>query len=106
MRLMIAATFALLSVASAQSPLPPVQAKPLPPEKGKANGKAYFDQYDFGGQLLALQDPTAPPATPTAKPPTGPMGQQPNGVPPGYKPKSDVRLTETAEQAVRMNEQW
>ena len=104
MRFLIAATFALVSLASPQS-LPPVQPKRLPPEKGKPNAKAYIDQYDFGGQLLALQEPAAVPAT-SQKPPAGPIGPQPNGVPPGYKPKSDVRLTETAEQAVRMNEQW
>src|SRR4051794_11265187 len=86
MRLIIAATFALLSVASAQSPLPPVQLKRLPPEKGKANAKAYVDQYDFGGQLLALQDPEL---APTAFPPKPATGPQLNGVPPGYNPKSD-----------------
>src|SRR3954449_6450901 len=54
MRILIAATFTLVSVAIGQSPLAPVQPKRLPPEKGKANAKAYIDQYDFGGQLLAL----------------------------------------------------
>jgi type IV secretion system protein VirB9 len=106
MRLLIAATFALGSVALAQPTLPPIQPKRLPPEKGKANAKAYIDQYDFGGQLLALQEPTTAPATTAPNPPAAPTRQQPTGVPPGFRPKSDVHLTETAEQAVRMNDQW
>src|SRR3954463_14051549 len=106
MRILIAATFTLVSVAIGQSPLAPVQPKRLPPEKGKANAKAYIDQYDFGGQLLALQEPTINPAIPTPHPSAPPARQQPSGVPPGYRPRSDVRLTETAEQAVRVNDQW
>src|SRR3954447_20675971 len=98
MRILIAATFTLMSVASAQAPLPPVQPKRLPPEKGKANAKAYIDQYDFGGNLLALQEPTTAPATTSPNPPAPAIGQRSTGVPPGYKPKSDVHLTETAEQ--------
>jgi type IV secretion system protein VirB9 len=91
----------------------PVQAKRLPPEKGKArapdqNG-AYLDRYDFGAQLVALQD-TAHPA-----PNVAPVGQPSAGtapsssiseVPAEFHPKTDVQLTQTALEAVQMSEKW
>ena len=67
---------------------PPVQAKRLPPDKS-------LDQYDFAGQLKTLQAAT-PALAPNAE----------SAVPAGFKPKTDVQLTVTAQEAVQMSEKW
>jgi len=97
------------------SPAPPVQAKRLPPEKakGKSSGANdnLIDRYDFGAQIDALQDtnslqrggPTVNPGL--GSPPTAPtIGE--SAVPAGLKPKTDVQLTKTAQEAVQMSEKW
>jgi type IV secretion system protein VirB9 len=84
----------LTSSASAQSNLPPVQAKRLPPEKGAS----LLDSYDFGAQVVALQEPVPPP--PPVTPP------KPTGVPADYQPRTDVPLTATAQEAVKVSEKW
>ena len=79
---------------------PPVQAKRLPPKKGKAG--SLVDQYDFGGQVTALQSTGAiQPSAPLASP--DPLAA---GVPRDFKPRTDVQLTKTAQEAVQMSEQW
>ena len=70
------------------SQAPPVQAKRLPPDKS-------LDQYDFAGQLKTLQAATTALA-PNAE----------SAVPAGFKPKTDVQLTVTAQEAVQMSEKW
>jgi type IV secretion system protein TrbG len=70
------------------SQAPPVQAKRLPPDKSP-------DQYDFAGQLKTLQAAT-PALAPNAE----------SAVPAGFKPKLDVQLTVTAQEAVQMSEKW
>ena len=70
------------------SQAPPVQAKRLPPDKS-------LDHYDFAGQLKTLQAVTPTPA-PNAD----------SAVPSGFKPKTDVELTVTAQEAVQMSEKW
>ena len=70
------------------SQAPPVQAKRLPPDKS-------LDQYDFAGQLKTLQSAT-PALAPNAE----------SAVPAGFKPKTDVQLTVTAQEAVQMSEKW
>ena len=70
------------------SQAPPVQAKRLPPDKS-------LDQYDFAGQLKTLQAAT-PALAPNAE----------SAVPAGFKPKTDVQLTATAQEAVQMSEKW
>jgi P-type conjugative transfer protein TrbG len=70
------------------SQAPPVQAKRLPPDKS-------LDQYDFAGQLKTLQAAT-PSLAPNAE----------SAVPAGFKPKTDVQLTVTAQEAVQMSEKW
>ena len=70
------------------SQAPPVQAKRLPPDKS-------LDQYDFAGQLKTLQAVT-PALAPNAE----------SAVPAGFKPKTDVQLTVTAQEAVQMSEKW
>jgi type IV secretion system protein VirB9 len=111
---------AIASVASAgllaqNSPASPVQAKRLPPEKAKGKSPAtndtLIDRYDFGAQIDALQDtnslqrggatvnpsPGSPPMAPT-------IGE--SAVPAGFRPKTDVQLTKTAQEAVQMSEKW
>jgi type IV secretion system protein VirB9 len=108
--------FTLGLVGSAQQPSgnsPPVQAKRLTPGKGKARpsdpGGAYLDRYDYGAQLVALQDSAPPPTNvaPVVSPPAGAAPASPiSDVPAGYRPKTDVQLTQTAQEAVQMSENW
>jgi len=107
MLLMMTALLGFVAVALAQQPkLPPVQAKRLPPEKGKGSDAAYLDQYDFGAQVIALQQPAPAQSGDGSKPATVAAPQLPNGVPAGFKPRTDVQLTETAQEAVKISEQW
>jgi type IV secretion system protein VirB9 len=91
----------------------PVQTKRLSPEKGTAkppdqNG-VYLDHYDYAAQLVSLQD-TVPPATNAA--PVGPPSARAapaspsSEVPAGFRPITDVQLTQTAQEAVQINEKW
>lgn len=111
-----AIAFAISSGLLAQnSPAPPVQAKRLPPEKpkGKPSGANdnLIDRYDFGAQLNALQDTNSlQRGTQTVNPslasaPTSPTSGE-SAVPAGFKPKTDVQLTKTAQEAVQMSEKW
>ena len=87
---------------------PPVQAKRLPPEKAKPSAKdangAMIDRYDFGAQLSALQDSNAPQKGATTA--SGSAESTKSPVPPDFKPKMDVQLTKTAEEAVQMSAKW
>jgi type IV secretion system protein VirB9 len=117
MRLVEVGLFIVLSVGGAaqqsSGDSAPVQAKRLPPGKGKAkppdqNG-AYLDHYDYGAQLVALQDTAPPPANvaPVVPPPAGAAPASPSSeVPAGYRPKTDVQLTQTVQEAVQMSEKW
>lgn len=97
------------------SPAPPVQAKRLPPEKAKGKSSSandnLIDRYDFGAQIDALQDTKAlqrggPIVNPSlGSSPTAPtIGE--SAVPAGFRPKTDVQLTKTAQEAVQMSEKW
>src|SRR5436305_7378589 len=99
----------------AQTPAPPVQAKRLPPEKSKGkastNSDTLIDRYDFGAQINALQDTnTLQPGSSAVRPMIASNpGSTPIGdstVPAGFKPKTDVELTKTAQEAVQMSEKW
>jgi type IV secretion system protein TrbG len=93
---------------------PPVQAKRLSPEKviqkSPPDNDSLIDRYDFEAQLSVLQDVGA------LKPKSSQVrlaqesGGAPNPaesvVPPGFKTKTDVRLTQTAQDAVQMSENW
>jgi len=96
MRLLV--FLSIISISLAQSGLAPVQAKRLPPEKG-AN---FLDRYDFGAQVVALQEPA--PAIPVVAP--KPAASSAGGVPADSKPRKDVPLTATAQEAVKMSEKW
>jgi type IV secretion system protein VirB9 len=93
---------------------PPVQAKRLPPEKAVGKGvpgnDGFIDRYDFGAQLSALQDVDAfKPKAPQVRPApafNGAPDPTESAVPPGFKPKTDVHLTQTAQDAVQMSEKW
>ena len=88
-----------------ESQAPPVQAKRLPPDKSKrkpATGNdALLDRYDFGAQIKTLQG--ADKSVPSSSTPSS-NGE--SAVPVGFKPKTDVQLTKTAEEAVKMSEKW
>ena len=104
MRLLIALAIAFAAAGFAQdggtpNP-PPVQAKRLPPKKGKPGG--LIDQYNFGDQLSALQD-TGGPRTPAPGASSAPATSI---VPPDFKPRTDVQLSKTAQDAVQMSEKW
>jgi P-type conjugative transfer protein TrbG len=91
MRILKLITFSVVISAcllAQDSQAPPVQAKRLPPDKS-------LDQYDFAGQLKTLQAAT-PALAPNAE----------SAVPAGFKPKTDVQLTVTAQEAVQMSEKW
>jgi type IV secretion system protein TrbG len=104
-----------LTIASAvlaqEVPAPPVQAKRLPPDKAKPvtskTNDALLDRYDFGAQVNTLQGmDTQQPGAAAASPihPSLPNGD--SAVPAGFKPKTDVQLTKTAQEAVQMSEKW
>ncbi|MGJ5814891.1 P-type conjugative transfer protein TrbG [Paludibaculum fermentans] len=111
MRALIISAFAIgtaVVVVGQQNSGPPVQAKRLPPGKtttsGSPGNQTYLDRYDFGAQLFALQSHEA------TNQGAGPMSPSPapvdSIVPPGFKPKTDVPLTRTAQDAVQISEKW
>ena len=75
---------------------PPFQAKRLPPEKTVS-----VDSSELATQLSALQDVLPPTAGHAETPVTSGTS-----VPPGFKPKTDVQLSKTAQDAVQMSEKW
>ena len=89
----------ILPILSAQ---PPAGVKRVPPPP--KNVPPLLQQYDFGGQLRTLEDPNTLPstATPELVTPTGPNG----AVPKDFRPKTDIPLTATALEAVRVSEHW
>ena len=105
-------TLTIASAALAQEvPAPPVQAKRLPPDKAKpvtskAND-ALLDRYDFGAQVNTLQGmDTQQPGAAAASPNHQSLPNGDSAVPAGFKPKTDVELTKTAQEAVQMSEKW
>src|SRR5215469_2524549 len=101
----------LLVAQSPKSPpnsaAPPVQPKRVPasqPPAPKQTGPV-IQNYDFGGQVRVLQDPSAMDAPKVSGPTTG--HAEVDGKPPeGYQPRTDVSLNKTALEAVRMSENW
>jgi P-type conjugative transfer protein TrbG len=85
-------------------PAAPVQAKRVPgqtPPKASNQPSAVLQSYDFGDQLRVLQDPTAMDSQKSASMPAGA-----NAAPKGYQPRSDIPLSSTAIEAVRVSETW
>jgi type IV secretion system protein VirB9 len=90
---------------------PPVQVKRVPaaqtPSQKRDQGDPAVQNYDFGGQLRVLQDPTAIDTTKAAGPTLPGVSPEIDGkVPKGFQPRTDVPLNPTAVEAVRMSETW
>lgn len=90
-----------LSVVPILTGQPPVEIKRLPPPD---NIPPLLQQYDFGAQLRTLEDPIQLPSN--GKPQIASLGASNPTVPKDYHPKSDVQLTATALEAVRVSESW
>jgi type IV secretion system protein VirB9 len=88
-------------------PAPSVPAKRAPAAQtsGQTQAKEPLQQYDFGGQLKILQDPTGMDASkpvPAPRPAAGGDGKALKG----FQPPADVPLNSTALDAVRVSESW
>ena len=109
--ILITLTSALSAGLRAESGPPPVQAKRLPPEKGKPSGKdangKIIDRYDFGAQITLSKIQTLH-RSGRHEPPVvrADRRRQVRRFRPGFKPKTDVQLTKTAQEAVQMSEKW
>lgn len=90
-------SFSAVAQQSGSAALPPFQAKRLPAEKSVG--------------LVGLSDATQIPAIPQShsSPPIHldtSNGASVLSVPPGFKPRTDVQLNQTAQDAVQMSEKW
>jgi type IV secretion system protein VirB9 len=101
-----------IALPAQQSPASPDQTKRLPPGKTRAGNPIstpLLDQYDFGAQISALQSDGSIQRGEVVKPivatPVSPALVE-SGVPAGFRPKTDVQLTPTAQEAVQMSEKW
>jgi type IV secretion system protein VirB9 len=66
-----------------------------------------IQNYDYGGQLRVLQEPTAMDPTKASGPALPGVSPEIDGkVPKGFQPRPDVPLNPTALEAVRMSETW
>jgi P-type conjugative transfer protein TrbG len=85
---------------------PPVERKRVPPSFETV--PPLLQQYDFGAQLRTLEDPINLPINTRddVKPQLAAPGAANQTVPKDYRPKSDVPLTATALEAVRVSESW
>jgi type IV secretion system protein TrbG len=109
-RIVLIVTLASARILSAQSQTPtqpPVGVKRVPPaapgQTTPKNVPPLLQQYDFGGQLRALDGSGLPSdVKPELLVPGGPTGTAPKD----FRPKSDVPLTATALEAVRVSERW
>jgi type IV secretion system protein VirB9 len=117
-RFAVLATTAAASLLFGQSPAipasasaPPVQVKRVPADPPSQETPSQvpplLQKYDFEGQLRALQDPTAMDAPKLVVPTPGAANSDGDGkVPKGYQPHTDVSLSPTALEAVRVSETW
>jgi P-type conjugative transfer protein TrbG len=90
-----------LSVVPILTGQPPVKTKRISPPD---HIPALLQQYDFGAQLRTLEVPVNLPSD--GKPQLASPGDPNPAVPKDYHPKSDVPLTATALEAVRVSESW
>ena len=122
MQIKATALFIAAELVSAQQPTAnhppsaPVEVKRQPPSVATAPTGAVpplLQQYDFGAQVKVLQD-SVPFTFPEgiepqfAAPSTSSLETVPESgtVPKDYKPRTDVPLTATALEAVRVSEKW
>jgi type IV secretion system protein VirB9 len=108
-----AALFICSALAVGQTPpgSGPIQVKRVPAEKkSPAQSRSLVDQYDFGGQVSALEDAKqlGPAATPVKPLKAGTDKEEGSRsiVPLDFVPKADVYLTDTAREAVAMSAKW
>ena len=111
LRIVITVALSAVSALSAQSspPVePPASVKRVSPAaQGGTRPKdiqPLWQQYDFGGQIRALEAPDNLPLV--AKPEGTKPGASNGPVPKDFRPKSDVPLTPTAHEAVRVSDGW
>jgi type IV secretion system protein VirB9 len=99
--------FAQPPAAPPNLPAAPIPAKRVPAAQtsGKTQAKEPLQQYDFGGQLRVLQDPTGMDAQKPVS--TAPVPAAGGDKPPkGFQPPADVPLNSAALEAVRVSESW
>ena len=94
----------------------PVAAKRVPAaqpssQKQAKEPPAILQNYDFGGQLQVLQDPTTLDVRKSGDalqgvPPLGSGSEIDGKVAKGFQPPTDVPLNPTALEAVRVSESW
>ena len=99
--------FGQTSPSTAALPLS-VKRVPSPKSAPQVFHESGVQNYDFGGQLRLLQDPTqlsqAAAADTAAKVPVG--SDSDGKAPKGYQPRIDIPLNPTAIEAVRVSEKW
>src|SRR5690242_13939244 len=103
-------TFAQTPATPPRLPGAPVQAQRIPAAPSLPQS-LLLQKYDFGDQLRVLENPTAmasqkPPAPPPPNAAPGPTTTAANQVPKDYQPRTDVPLSPTALEAVRVSETW
>jgi type IV secretion system protein TrbG len=98
----------MLSAQSQPPPQPPIGVKRVPPaaqgQQPPKNIPPVLQQFDFGGQLRTLEDSGSLPND--VRPELATPGATSGAVPKDFRPKSDVPLTATALEAVRVSEHW
>ncbi|MBV8771780.1 MAG: P-type conjugative transfer protein TrbG [Acidobacteriaceae bacterium] len=106
---------ACITTAFAQSPATPHNLPAAPIQVNRVPAQSpqptLSQKYDFGGQLRVLEDPMAMDSQKSVNPSVpggalGPMATGENKVPKDYQPRTDVPLSATAVQAVRVSEIW
>jgi P-type conjugative transfer protein TrbG len=93
---------------SAPAPPPAIELKRVPPNVDTNPIPPLLQQYDFGAQIRALEQPEGlvrPAGTP-AQFASSKGGSRPATVPKDYHQKTDVPLTPTAVEAVQVSERW
>ena len=93
------------------SPQPGIAIKRIPPAGAAPKSiPPLLQQYDYGAQIQALEQTTGLPVPSDAVPETLPgraLGSTASGaIPKDYRPETDVPLTPTALEAVRVSEKW
>lgn len=92
----------------APSPHPAIELKRVPPSVDTKTIPPLLQQYDFGAQIQALEQPQGLVPPPGTTPQFASSNTDPNTaiVPKNYHPKTDVPLTPTAVEAVQVSERW
>lgn len=105
----IACAFGQSPVTPPNLPDTPVQVKRVPAGQAQNQAPPLLQNYDFGSQLRVLQDSTAIDRTKSGSPPSaaavsGSSTEIEGKVPKDFQPRTDVPLSPTAMEAVRVSE--